>query len=390
MAASMTCSAEVDALVGIYATIGRDARRGRSKRALAAAVGAVLVAGVGAAAWKYDFAPSLPRFRSAQAGELESLVARVEAGLVALGSVRVELEIERDRFSAKAAELDRTIATFNEQYAAIASQQQVLAAQSAQLENALAAIDRQRAELLAGRGAPAAEQRLAAIQQEREVLEERRIDFASQSAQLSLELEELERRRKALEAEKANAEKERAALEALLKSAGRGVPGRQETVPADPLAAPGGGAQEQVAQAADPYADAVTTASLIDSGTLGGMRAGFVSNGVNITLGLTRTASINGEETISNSLNFESLGAALQPGALSSMGLVVQNGGGNWLAPHLDGVPDSFFGTIVQNSLDNQHISTETVYDVTIQDVGSAVRGFSAMQALGDTLMFQR
>src|SRR5690606_36245453 len=208
---------------------------------------------------------------------------------------------------------------------------------------------------------------------------------------LSMELEELERRKRTLEAERAKAEKERAQLEAMLESAGRGV---QRTLPGlESPAAPAPAAVPEVhAEAAPDVAEPSFVSAMVSPSALADLRAGYITNGgVNIAIGLTRTASINGEQIVSNSLSFDSLGAALQPNALQGLGqLVVQNGTGNWLAPHLDGVPNSFFGTIVQNTRDNQYIDTATIYDVQIQDVGHALRGFSAMQALGDSLMMQR
>jgi hypothetical protein len=398
----MSYATEVDSLVAIYATIGREQRLSRGKKLARVAMAVALVMGAGVTLWQSDFDLTLEGFGAQDANALQALTARVETELGALTAARADLLAERDRFAARIDDLEATIVSFDTRYASLEARQATLAAQSAELEYALDAVDRERSELLAARerGGAARDEALAAIGEERPSLESRRVDFAGQSAQLSLELDERERRRRALETERANAEKERAQLEAMLESAGRGVPRDVPAAP-DSLPVPAPSAPELNADAdADavaPHAEAHAepeslVASLVSPSALADLRAGFVTDGgVNIAIGLTRTASINGEEIVSNSLNFASLGAALRPSALEGMSqLVVQNGSGNWLSPNLDGVPNSFFGTIVQNTRDNQHISTSTVYDVSIQDVGSAVRGFSAMQALGDSLMMQR
>jgi hypothetical protein len=388
----MSYATEVESLVAVYATIGREQRLSRGRKLARSAVAVALVMGAAAAVWQSDLDLSFDWPFAGDAGALRALQARVESELGALSVARAELVAERDRFAARINGLETALSAFDARYATLESRQTLLAAQSAELERALAAVDRERSALLvaSGRDGATREQALAAIGEERQSLESRRLDFAGQRAQLTLELEDLERRRKALETERATAEQERAQLEAMLESAGRGVP-RAVPAPPESPALPAPTTPELNADTA-PLAEPGSLAALVSPSALADLRAGFVTDaGVNISIGLTRTASINGEETIASSLNFDSLGAALRPNALQGMNpLVVQNGSGNWLNPSLDGVPNSFFGTIVQNTRDNQHISTSTIYDVTIQDVGSAMRGFSAMHALGETLMMQR
>lgn len=393
MAGSMSYATEVDSLVAVYATIGRDHRASRKRKLAAAAAAAAVVMAGGAALWQTGFELPLGWLPAQDTGTLRTLQARVESELGELSAARAELRTERGRFAARIAELEASIAAFDERYAALEARQTLLASQSDELERALAAVDRERTELLAARergGAPV-DEALAAIGEERQTLENRRIDFAGQRAQLTLELEALEQRRQALQAERAKAEKERAQLETMLESAGRGVP-RSHPAALDSPAAPPADVPEVHAGAAPQLTEPGFVSAMVSPQALADLRAGFVTDGgVNIAIGLTRLASVNGEEIVSSSLSFDSLGAALQPKALQSMGqLVVQNGSGNWLAPHLDGVPNSFFGTVVQNTRDNQYIDTATIYDVSIQDVGHALRGFSAMQALGDSLMMQR
>jgi hypothetical protein len=76
--------------------------------------------------------------------------------------------------------------------------------------------------------------------------------------------------------------------------------------------------------------------------------------------------------------------------ALEAFGTtVIQNGSGNFVAPNvLDGL-SSGFGTIIQNSLDNQQIRTLTTYDIEVSDVSNAIRNIAAGRAISDTLTIQ-
>jgi hypothetical protein len=55
----------------------------------------------------------------------------------------------------------------------------------------------------------------------------------------------------------------------------------------------------------------------------------------------------------------------------------------------LDGLSSSF-GTIIQNSLDNQEIHTLSTYDIAITDVGSTLRDLATNQAISDVLQFNQ
>jgi hypothetical protein len=133
-------------------------------------------------------------------------------------------------------------------------------------------------------------------------------------------------------------------------------------------------------------------ANAVEAPALGEMRGGMqLANGMNIAIGLTRSASINGVEQYSSSLRLDDLTAGIGTTALEGFGTnVIQNGAGNFLAPGvLDGL-SSGFGTIIQNSLDNQQIHTVSTYDIAISDVGSAIRDIAAAQAVSDTLNFNQ
>jgi hypothetical protein len=376
---------DVDALVAQYASFGKTRRRKRAGgRALGGTAAALLVSAVAAAVWQsgFDvrtFDPALPAWLRADSSKLDELRAQVQSELGALSAARADLAAERGRFEAQTRELETALAAFATRSTAIEAQQAALAAQAAQLQDAIAAVDAERAQLVAAQArGPALERELAAITAERRSLEQRRQEFAAEGAELSSELYELEAQRRMLETERADMERERRALEALLETAGRGA-----EPAAQPAADPAG--------ALDPTLTPLT-AALVDARALDSMRAGVIfDNGMNVAIGLTRTASVNGEEQYVSSLQLDDLAAGIGPAGLAGFGnLVIQNGTGNSVAPDvLDGAATGF-GTIVQNTLDNQQISTSTIYDVTIRDVGTTVRGLAASQALADSLSFQR
>ncbi|HEY8521428.1 MAG TPA: hypothetical protein VIN61_15230 [Gammaproteobacteria bacterium] len=115
-----------------------------------------------------------------------------------------------------------------------------------------------------------------------------------------MELEALERQRRSLEAERADMERERRALESLLDEAQSG--GRHE---AEPTVEGAGGAFH-----AQPLS-ASLTASALAGDTLDGMRGGILlGNGMNVAIGLTRTAEINGEPGADRQLVAAALTAA--------------------------------------------------------------------------------
>ena len=135
----------------------------------------------------------------------------------------------------------------------------------------------------------------------------------------------------------------------------------------------------------------VLAAAAVDAARLDGLRGGvLLGGGVTVAIGLTRTVALDGEQQYASAFRIDDLGAAVDPVALANVGqLVIQNGPGNSVA---SGFLDSWsgFGTIVQNSLDGQHIDTTTVLDIAIGNVASAIEGIAASQAVSETLAFQQ
>jgi predicted nucleic acid-binding Zn-ribbon protein len=370
---------DVDQIVANYTALGRAQRRKTGKRRLlrlgiagSAIAAAALVWWSGLATRLLDASSDL----DARSDAVSDLRAIVESELEQLTAARAELATERDRYAAKSGELETELAAFADRHAALEAQQADLTAQSAELRAALAKVDSERAALVAATAPnPALERELVAIGEERRALEERWKSFSDQGRQLSTELEALEQQRSALEAERAGMERQRRDLESLLDAAAAGPSASADALETSP--APDAGL--------DPL-----FASAVDATDLGEMRGGvLLGNGMNIAIGLTRTATINGEEQYASALRIDDLTAGLDPAALDAMRpLVIQNGTGNAIAPGLLDDWSAGFGTIIQNSRDNQAISTSTIYDVQVQDVGQAIRDMAGSQAVTDSLSF--
>jgi hypothetical protein len=363
---------DVDQIVANYTALGRAQRRKTGKRRMLK-VGIAASAAVAAALVWWSGLPM--RVLDTRSDAVSDLRAIVESELQQLTAARADLAAERDRYAAKSSELETELAAFADRHDALEAQQADLTAQSAELRAALAKVDAERAALVAAAPNPALERELVAIGKERRALEERSRSFSDQGRQLSTELEALEQQRSALEAERAGMERQRRDLESLLDAAAAGPSASADAL--EPSPAPDAGL--------DPL-----FASAVDATDLGEMRGGvLLGNGMNIAIGLTRTATINGEEQYASALRIDDLTAGLDPAALDAMRpLVIQNGTGNSIAPGLLDDWSAGFGTIIQNSRDNQAISTSTIYDVQVQDVGQAIRDMAGSQAVTDSLSF--
>ena len=382
---------DVDQIVANYTALGRAQRRKNTKRRwVRASIAASIVTGA-AATWLTGLPTRLLETQRTESfGDLRSLVLNE---LDKLSAARSELAAERDRFAAKSAELETQLTAFATRQAAIESQQTGLSVQSAELRAALERTDAAREALVAAQARnPGVDRELVAITEQRRALEQQWQTFANQGKQLSTELEALERQRDALEAERATMERQRNDLEALLNAAAAGPSAASDTQTA---------ASDTETTASDNQLqnlplprteEDLLFASAVDTADLGEMRAGVeLPNGMNVAIGLTRSATINGEEHLASSLRIEDITAGLDPAALDAMRpLVIQNGTNNTLSPDFLSDGSLGFGTIIQNTRDNQEIRTSTIYDVSIQDVGSTIRDMAASQAVSDSMSLQR
>jgi hypothetical protein len=378
-----TSDIDVDGIVARYTALGRQERKSvahRGRKRVALVVSAIFgIFAVGALVWLSGIPGALlPRSAATDDGvrELRDLVS---SELDRLSAARKELAAERDRYNLGSATLERELAAFAERHAELERQQAALTEQSTELRSALAAVETERLAILANARTadPAVERELAAIAAQRRELEARGAAFSSQGQQLSTELALLEQQRGELEDERAAMDQQRRELEALIESTTRAA-GTTSRI-ADPRLDP-----TPLDTSLEPI-----LATAVDGSALDEMRGGVqLANGMNIAIGLTRSASINGVEQYSSSLRLDELSAGIGSAVLDGMGMnVIQNGTGNFVAPNvLEGL-SSGFGTIIQNSLDNQQIHTLSTYDIEISDVGRAIRDLATDQAISDSLL---
>jgi hypothetical protein len=123
---------------------------------------------------------------------------------------------------------------------------------------------------------------------------------------------------------------------------------------------------------ADPFAAAVQGAALAavaDDSALEGVRGGFdFGDGLVMSLGIERLVSINGNLVSSQSLYIADVSKLSQEqarGAEALTGLkLIQNGPNNSFLP-ID-LPSTFGGTIIQNTLNDQDLKTQTIINSSV------------------------
>lgn len=125
------------------------------------------------------------------------------------------------------------------------------------------------------------------------------------------------------------------------------------------------------AEAARPVAG--TAWPPVDDTALDAARGGFTSNGLTVSLGIERLVSINGDVVARTHIDIADLSriggeqARQTSEALSSVKLI-QNGGANIYRSADSGA--SMAGVVIQNSLNNQLIRTDTVINSTVNSAG--------------------
>ncbi|MDX1562357.1 MAG: hypothetical protein R3305_05495 [Gammaproteobacteria bacterium] len=391
-------AAGIDALVGSYAAIGAASlkRRRRKQLAIVAGCGGLLIAlGFwGRADWVMPLPVGLDQ--SVLAEFQANIEAQIDGELSRLSQERAVLEQQRVAVDEKLAELSAQLVQFERQARNWEQQRASLDAQERALTAAIARLDAERERYAAAAdGLPSLEAQLNAIGAERAELDRQRREFAAEDAAIDDELDALLQQRQDVEAQREALERQRAELEALLfdeqggAAAGRGLP----SAPA--LANPAlNGASEEVASF---YAEgSAQLASLIaaeqEAEMLDKMRAGFrLGDGIGVSLGLTRTTSVNGVEQLHDSIDLGQISAGLDVSALDSIGgIVIQNGAGNSIGSHALDAVSSGYGSIIQNTLDGQTIRTETIYDIRVDDISNAINGLAGQQAISESLRFEQ
>ena len=132
--------------------------------------------------------------------------------------------------------------------------------------------------------------------------------------------------------------------------------------------------------------DAATSGWIaVDKARLAQIRGGFVTpSGLIVSLGIERSISMNGNMVAQTSLHINdvraltSADAAALKNALQPM--VVQRGSGNLLPSAVDQLPA---GTFIQNSLNDQTISTSTVISSTLNS-GGLLKEMNFMSSVRD------
>lgn len=111
----------------------------------------------------------------------------------------------------------------------------------------------------------------------------------------------------------------------------------------------------------------------VDDATLEQARGGFdMPGGLNLSLGIERLVSINGEVVASTSFMINDVSrlsvaeASQARAALNAMN-VVQNGAGNLFAP--GALEQTMAGTVIQNSLNDQVLRSQTIVNTSVNSL---------------------
>ena len=131
----------------------------------------------------------------------------------------------------------------------------------------------------------------------------------------------------------------------------------------------------------------------LDDAALDALRGGFdIGNGLRVSFGFMRSIAINGEQVSQTSFHFPDLQnitpdqARIAGEAMSQAG-VIQVGRHNVVAAS-DAIAQSALSgaTIVQNSLNNQHISSLTEINTAVNSMG-LIKSMNAQSALQEALL---
>lgn len=159
-----------------------------------------------------------------------------------------------------------------------------------------------------------------------------------------------------------------------------------EAAPAEPVPAPLP-ADEPMAEAADTAAE-FAGETLVAAAELDNLRGGFTApSGLTFSFGIERAVFINGELQATQTLNLNNLGQVTGslPATASALGstLVIQNGPNN--TAEIANLGGNAVPLIIQNTLDNQTISTVTTINATVPSL-STLRSIEQMRAITDAI----
>lgn len=390
----------INALVARYARIGKRRRQDRWVTISAAVVCTPLLIFGGIKATEFITQQNREQSNyAAQNSELRELGSQLRSEIDAMAQQRIELEQRSAAFEQQSASLAAKLAELDLQRERLEQQGQAFDAQREQLTAALENADRQRIELAQQRAAyssnaPAIQQEISALNAQRLELQAQQREFKAQSEQLGNELNQINAQRVELEQQQQQVEQQRQAVDEILEQVSALRDRRQQRIeqqrPAELIPLDTG--DEEAIAFVVPVNPSLDGMASVNDSELGNMRGGISIGGdMNIAVGLTRSASINGNEEYSSSLHIDNLNASLSAGDLANVNSVlIQNGAGNVASPAILDALSGNYATVIQNSLDNQEIATQTVLDISIGNVSGTLRGLAAQQAISDSLSLQR
>lgn len=391
---------DIEHLLARYAPLGRRQRKTRTARRVgvllsvpvAGLLGYQLSQAVAGIRLTDPFAAIGEAIVTQQLKELRDLKGLLVAETRAASAQRREWEEERQLFQRQSAELIQQLNQITAQRQELDQQHQRFEEQRVRLEDAIARLDGQARELenqreLFGRQAPLLEQQVAEIRRQREELDRQRGDFSAQGKQLARELDELTAHRLELERQQQELQ---ALLARLTAEANQQSSSRSARGTRNPDLTGGTAAGEEPLSPVDALtAPLMAGRPAVQADVLGEMRGGLnVGSDYEISIGLTRSASINGIEQFSSSLYIDDLAAAVGAGGSPAVDpVVIQNGPGNMVSPDvLSALAAGNVATFIQNTLDNQSITTQTVIDLSLSNVSGVMQGISTSQAVAESV----
>ena len=299
------------------------------------------------------------------------------------GNDAARLARERDEITARINDLERRLVDVQAHEFDLEAQRAEFDQQSQRLASLLDATDSEQHDLQRKQQQGSQlDQEIAAISTQRKALEARWAQFEAQGELLAMEIIAVNAQRKELETQRQQIDRQRQELAELLERAdGLYRSGTHSTDRDAP--------QDAHTTTVEDEDFIQTPNSLMVANTeLDSMRGGFsIGEGLDVSFGFAQTGSLNGVEQFQNNFTIDSVGSGFDNVDMSNMNSVLlQNGNGNFVSTSvLDSLADSF-GNIIQNTLDDQVISTTTIYDISLHNVPGTLQGLSGERALMDSL----
>ncbi|MGI9270729.1 MAG: hypothetical protein ACR2QT_03070 [Woeseiaceae bacterium] len=364
----------LDELVATYAPKGAQRKRRQFlRRSVIAAGGTVAVVLVG--------------FLSVSGLSLIDRLGKTGPQLVAGMS-----DAERIELAEKLASLEARIAGAQTHKRDLEAQLAEFEAQSLRLASLLADIDTEQATLQTSeQQGSQLDQEIAAMATQRATLEKRWAQFEAQGELLAMEIMAVNAQRKELESQRQLIQLQRQQLADMLQEADvlyrRHVRAAEAETTQDANSQDASTRTDEDEGGEDAFIH-TSNSLMVNNAELDGLRGGFsIGDGMDIAFGFTQTGSINGVDQFSNSFSVDSVASGFDDVDMSNMNSVVlQNGSGNFVSMSvLDALSDSF-GNVIQNTLDDQVISTTTTFDISLQNMPGTLQGLAGEMALMDTL----